>query len=195
LNAYKPSAHHLAEVRRARQRLSLDVILDPTRLVSDWAMLYAELRDRHAISGLAAFSRDSFARQFATPGCVVTVASQGTRPVSMSVWYQMGEVAHYHLGASNSIGYRTSASYALVDTAVEYFRALGVRWLNLGSSAGIEGDNADGLSRFKRGWTTVWRQSYLCGRILDMSAYQRLVAAAGNSGTTFFPAYRTATYG
>jgi hypothetical protein len=78
-------------------------------------------------------------------------------------------------------GYKLGASFALFQTAIEYFRN-DLRWLNLG--AGV--DEEDGLTRFKRGWTSETRPAYLCGKILNREVYREL-AIAGND---FFPAYR-----
>ena len=44
---------------------------DPTAWLDTWCSLYAQLVARHAITGAACFSRESFARQLALPGAVL----------------------------------------------------------------------------------------------------------------------------
>jgi hypothetical protein len=63
-----------------------------------------------------------------------------------------------------------------------------VRWLNLGAGAGLQAGGDDGLTRFKRGWSTGTRQSWFCGRIFDQRRYDRAVRGAGSG--SYFPAYR-----
>ena len=79
-------------------------------------------------------------------------------------------------------GHELMASYALYARAFEELR-LEVRWLALGGSAGpIEGDATDGLSRFKAGWATGTRQTYLCGRVLQPDTYRALSDGASGRG-------------
>ncbi len=81
------------------------------------------------------------------------------------------------------------ASYALYAFAIEQLRSE-VRWLALGSSPGNSDDDAsDGLGRFKQGWATETRQAYLCGKVLEPKAYNRLAGEA-HAETRYFPAYR-----
>jgi hypothetical protein len=62
--------------------------------------------------------------------------------------------------------------------------------LDLGAGAGLINDPADGLSRFKRGWSTRTQTAYLCGRIFDAASYHALSEARGLAGAAYFPAYR-----
>jgi lipid II:glycine glycyltransferase (peptidoglycan interpeptide bridge formation enzyme) len=107
--------------------------------------------------------------------------------VGLHLWFEQGEVAYGHLGATNELGHATMAAYALYEHARDYFRAR-VRWLDLGAGAGSATDVDDGLVRFKRGWATGTRPVYLCTRVLDAPAYAALAAA--HPPTQFFPAYR-----
>jgi hypothetical protein len=79
-------------------------------------------------------------------------------------------------------------------SAREYFSQHGCRFLNLGAGAGL-GPSADGLSRFKQGWSTSTRTAYLCGRVLDRDAYDRLVRDSHRGGSDYFPAYRAGEFG
>jgi hypothetical protein len=193
LRDVSPSRHHRAEVRRAQRSLEIRIEPDPAAMLDQWDRLYAELRQRHGLAGLMAFSRTAFRAQLETPGCVAFTALAGGDPVAMALWYVMGDAAHYHLSASDLAGYRASASYALMDAAIGAFADRGVRFMNLGAAAGIEADDDDGLGRFKAGWTNQVRPSFLCGRIVDRAEYARL--AAGAQRPEYFPAYRAGEHG
>jgi lipid II:glycine glycyltransferase (peptidoglycan interpeptide bridge formation enzyme) len=108
----------------------------------------------------------------------------------MIIWYAQDEVGYYHLGALSETGYDVGASFALFWHSIEYFAAAGLRWLNLGSSAGVKSNANDGLSRFKQGWSTEARIAYLCGRIFDQIRYSEVVEATGSHSADYFPAYR-----
>ncbi|MCL4499872.1 MAG: hypothetical protein M1335_06500, partial [Chloroflexi bacterium] len=75
-------------------------------------------------------------------------------------------------------------------TALDYFSSTGVKWLDIGSGPGLHCDGADGLSRFKRGWSTTSRMAYFCGRILNRPRYLEIAGARPATGTGYFPAYR-----
>jgi hypothetical protein len=110
-------------------------------------------------------------------------------------WFVSGSVAYYHLGAYTDLGYELHASFALFWRAIELFKAEGLRWLNLGAGAGVGNNNpTDGLSRFKRGWSTGTRPTYLCRRIFDRVRYEQLVKSKGIQDTVYFPAYRTGEF-
>src|SRR5262245_30274429 len=63
--------HHRRNAERARARVRVAACADPATALDDWVRLYGVLTERHAISGIAAFSRDAFAQQLRTPGIVV----------------------------------------------------------------------------------------------------------------------------
>ena len=113
----------------------------------------------------------------------------------MTIWYVDREVAYYHLGAYSEDGYKMRASFALFWSAIELFSTRGLRWLNLGAGAGVENSGTDGLTRFKRGWSTGTRTAYFCGRILDQASYASILEAAGAPSTGYFPAYRNGEFG
>ena len=125
----------------------------------------------------------------AVPGIVVLRATEGGRTVAAHLWYVQGDVAHSHLAAASERGYRVMASYALYWCALEHFKWK-VRWLALGGGAGAQPADADGLSRFKRGWATGTRSVYVCARICDRERYAALTAPLKTSRGRYFPAYR-----
>jgi hypothetical protein len=182
-------AHHRRNARRALSSVEVDWCA-PEAALDEWCALYQHLIRRHQVQGLAAFSRESFARQLRVPGMMVFRARHQGETVGMTLWYRSDERAYYHLAAYSPRGYELKASFALFWEAGEEFARAGVRWLALGGGAGINNEGADGLTRFKSGWATATRTAYLCGRIFDQRAYAKLAAAAGTSSETYFPAYR-----
>lgn len=70
-----------------------------------------------------------------------------------------------------------------------------VSWLDLGAGAGMANDGTNGLSLYKRGWSTDTRTVYLCGRIFDHKRYAEIVKAKGIAATDYFPAYRKGEFG
>jgi len=185
------SNHHSRNVRKGFERVTVDVCPEPTALLEDWVELYGALIQRHNIRGIAAFSRDSFARQMEVPGLVALRACVQGTTVGMLLWYVMDAVGYYHLGAYSDLGYRSCASFALFWCALEYFAGIGVSWLNLGAGAGVRATENDGLSRFKKGWSTGTRVAYLCGRVFDRAAYDELVSRQRRLPEgSYFPLYR-----
>jgi hypothetical protein len=79
-------------------------------------------------------------------------------------------------------------------SSIKFFTDSGLKWLDLGAGAGIKKASDDGLSRFKRGWSTGTRTAYLCGQIFDSVKYKTIVATKGISNTEYFPAYRTGEF-
>ena len=151
-------------------------------------MLYDNLVARRRIQGVAAFSRTSHIGQLSVPGAVVLCATVGGETVGMTLWYVQGSVVYYHLGAVTDEGYRRGAFFAMFADALERFADGWLEWLDLGAGAGLQHDPDDGLLRFKQGWATGSRVAYLCGRVFDPAAYEKL--SAGHGGH-YFPAYRS----
>jgi len=121
-------------------------------------------------------------------------AAEDNTTIGMLLWYVDGPVAYYHLGAYTDRGYELGASFALFTTAIDYFGGTGMMWLNLGAGAGLQNKGNDGLSRFKRGWSTGTRSTYFCGRIFNKVAYDEILSRKNTSATTYFPAYRVGEF-
>lgn len=152
--------------------------------------MYGSLINRHNIRGISAFSERAFEKQLRVPGAVMFRGVHDGRTVCMTLWYIAGDIVYYHLGASSDAGYQLRASYALFWSAIEYFSDHGFRRLSLGAGAGVRGCDTDGLSQFKRGWSTGTRTAYLCGRIFDPTRYSGILQAKAVPASEFFPAYR-----
>jgi hypothetical protein len=186
--------HHRRNARKALEAIFVDTC-DAAASIPEWRGLYANLVERHDISGIARFSDSSFALQSKVPGALMLRAIHEGRTVGMTWWFISGGVGYYHLGAYSDAGYELRASFALFWRAIELFRADGLRCLDLGAGAGLANDAQDGLSRFKKGWSTDTRTAYLCGRILDQPRYAEIVKVKGVAPTNYFPAYRKGEFG
>lgn len=189
------SSHHLRYARKALSQLVVEKADNPGLLLDEWVNLYANLIERHHIAGIAAFSKASFQEQLAVPGIVVFTALYADATVGMLLWYVQQDRAYYHLGAYSAAGYDLRASFALFRFAVEYFAESGLQWLDLGAGAGITGNGTDGLSRFKRGWSTGTRTAYFCGRVFDHRRYAEILKMKAVPATRYFPAYRIGEFG
>jgi hypothetical protein len=188
------NSHHRRNVRKALRRLEVHECENPSALLNDWIGLYHRLVDRHGITGMQAFSRDSFAKQLSVPGIVALRAVRGVETEGMVLWYVQGNCAYYHLGAYSAAGYDLRASFALFSYSIDYFAKQGIEWLNLGAGAGIGTNTESGLDRFKLGWSTGTRTAYFCGRIFDRQRYQEIISGKPAVPTNYFPAYRVGEF-
>lgn len=183
-------SHHQRNARKAIAEVEINECARPVDFLNDWTTLYTTLQEKHAISGIAAFSRTSFAKQLTVPGIVAFRAVRGDATVGMVLWYRQGNRAYYHLGAYSPIGYELGASFALFNYSLDYFAQLGLEWLSLGAGAGAGRGRESGLTRFKQGWSTGTRTAYFCGRVFDSAKYREIVLAKNLPKTNYFPAYR-----
>jgi hypothetical protein len=182
--------HHRRNVKKALSAVQVEHCVPDSVTLAEWERLYAELVRRHDIRGIAAFTPRALKLQFDVPGLVALRALHGDETVGMSLWYLQGQVAYYHLAAYSELGYALRASYALFWTALEEFSAAGIRWAGLGGGAGVDGVEADGLSRFKRGWSTGTRPASFCATVLRPDLYQRILEERAVRPGRYFPAYR-----
>ena len=188
------SAHHRKYARRALRDVTIDICTEPARHLDEWADLYDSLVRRFDVRGIRAFSRKAFFKQLNIPGGVMFRALHQGETIAAHLLYAHDTVCYGHLVGSTSLGQELMASYALYWSEIEYFSAT-VDWLDWGAGAGILNDSTNGLSQFKRGWSTGTRRSYFCGKILDRESYGKVVEASGVAPTNYFPAYRTGEFG
>jgi hypothetical protein len=183
------SGHHRYYARRASSTVAVEPCPSPDRFAEEWIRLYTELIRRRGLMGIKAFSPEALSEQLRVPGIVMFRALDRGHPVGMHLWYAQGPVAYSHLTAMTDAGYRLGASYALYSFAIDWFRSR-VLWLDLGAGSGTTQNPDDGLSRFKRGWSTGTRPTYFCTRVYDRAEYSRILRARGKPATAHFPAYR-----
>lgn len=187
-----PLRHHRYYARRALRTIRVERMERPVQFVDEWASLYSVLIRRHELTGMKAFSRQSFEQQLSVPGIVALRASEAGQAVAAHLWYVSGNIAYSHLMAMNERGYELRASYALYSEAIaraaEFFGP-GVTVLDLGAGAGI-GEENDGLNQFKRGWSNDSRMAYFCAEVMNPVEYAALTQAVGVGAEDYFPAYR-----
>ena len=180
---------HRRKARKALAQVDVEHVADPTLFAGVWIELYANLIQRHGIRGLTAFSATSLKAQLAVPGISMFRATRNNETVGITLWYTDRAVAYYHLGAYSDPGYELEASFALFWRALEHFANQSLQWLDLGAGAGVS-MKEDGLTRFKRGWSTGTRTAYFCGRIFDQSKYDEVMSIRNATAGNYFPAYR-----
>jgi RimJ/RimL family protein N-acetyltransferase len=183
------SKHHYKYALKALKEIDVRVCPEPRELLDEWVALYRTLTERHALTGIRAFSRTAFARQLVLPGLVALRAERQGRAVAANLFFIQGETAYDHLTALSPEGYEHRASYALKWCALQHFRDK-VRWIDWGGGAGAAANVFDGLTMFKRGWSQTTRPVYLCGRILDRTRYRQIARAKNLERSRWFPAYR-----
>jgi len=183
------TSHHRKEARSALKDIQIEVCKDPAGFVDHWNELYQTLARRHNIHGVRAFSRAAFQKQLSMSEIIVHEAFYQGEIVGAQLFFMQGDVVHCHLGAVNDKGYKTGAFYALDYFSFEYFYGK-ARALDLGGGAGLSGSRHDGLSRYKKGWSSETRPVFFCGRIINPAGYAALAPLQGQEKTKYFPAYR-----
>lgn len=179
--------HHRYEIRRANTRVEAREIALADHLPA-WEALYGDLIARHGLTGLHAFPHAHHAELAALPGIRTFGAFVEGALVSAHIFATHDGHAVSHLAASSPDGYRNGAAYAVNALAIEALTDCGT--INFGGGAGSGDDPADGLVRFKKGFSNRIAPSWICGAVLDPDAYRALSADLGDNG--FFPAYRGA---
>lgn len=190
-------SRHRSRARKGLKNLNVQEVANPPESLKTWCSLYSNLIERHSIRGLARFSERVFQTQLEVPGIHVFTATTGDETVGMVLWYCHDEVAYYHLAANSERGYELEASSALLLRSFEMMAARGVRKVTLGAGAGIAeqpGVCVDGLTLFKRGWSSHTQPVYFCARILNDHVYAKLSRHTRTQESEFFPNYRTGEY-
>ena len=187
--------HHMRNARKAKKLVAVELCRPQAEVLEEWIELYELLKIRHGVTGIRAFSPHSFERQMTIPQLTIFRAIREDATVGMTLWLTQDDIVRFHLGAMNALGYAACAAFGMFQMAIDHFRQLGFRWMNLGAGAGIEASAMDGLARFKRGWSSESRTAMLCGRILNRPAYIECCRAAASSSSSYFPAYRAGEFG
>lgn len=187
------SKNHQYQARKALKKVSVELYQDNSKIINQWMDLYNNLILKYNIRGIRAFSRQAFSKQLDIPGMIVFCAYYKSDVIGAALWFLQGDIGYAHLVALNDAGYETGASYALYWRSIEYLLDK-VRWLTIGASSGISSDNNDGLSFFKRGWSTGVRPVYFCGKIFDSETYSEIVSLKGLEDASYFPAYRAGEF-
>lgn len=184
------SNHHRRNAFKALQNVSVIQCERPDLFVEQWMQLYGHLIQKRAIKGMLSFSKNIFSKMLRVPGATLFKAATRQDTVCMQIWYEQDGVAHYHLGASSPLGYSLKAAFAVFWMAISHFAEKGLKWVGLGSGAGLHDDPGDGLNRFKKGWANSYRFVYLGGRVLNQELYRELCKLKGGEPSNYFPLYR-----
>ncbi len=182
------SKHHRRELRKV---LPPQIVAGPppSDLAIGWAQLYAHLVSKKNIQDSRAFSAQALAAQLAVPGAQVVTAWQGSTLLGVDLYYLNRGVAYAHLSAYSPSGYEASVSYPMMAAAMDYFATM-AQFIDLGGAPA--GSAGPGIARFKAGWTSQTRKTFLCGKVLNPEAYRQLAPAADPDG--WFPAYRAGEF-
>jgi hypothetical protein len=187
------SKHHRYYSARSLKKVTVDICQTPLSYLDTWSRLYSALIGRHNLKGIKAFSEKTFEALLSMQNLVMFRAESDGDIIGAHLWLTSGNIGYSHLAAFDSTGYELMAAYALYREAIDFF-SNSLRWLDIGSGAGVNTRSDDGLTQFKRGWTDKSRTAYLCGKILDHSKYSELASDVSASKTSYFPLYRTGEY-
>lgn len=182
------SSNRRKKARRALKKIEVSLVGNPEAFIDDWSVLYDVLIKRHEITGVRAFSRDSFIKQFSLPGVEVIKAMSDGEVIGALVMFWHGDVVCGHLCALSEKGYQLDATLALDWFSFEHYAGK-ARLLDLGGGLSLS-EAGSGLDAYKRGWATRTIPVNFCGRILNHDLYKEITMAKGKGGTNYFPAYR-----
>jgi hypothetical protein len=136
--------------------------------------LYARTARRLEMAPVYRFDTRYFTGLSAVPGVkLVLVDSPPVQsPLAAAVVFLGGELAHYHLGASDFAHQHLRPNEMLYFAMATCARDAGCRRIVWGG--GLSNDPADSLFRFKSHFGAIRRPAYGAGRVLDPGAYDRL---------------------
>ncbi|MDF7798502.1 hypothetical protein P4C99_03460 [Pontiellaceae bacterium B1224] len=183
------SNHHRKHASQALENIRVEVCRQPEGFAEKWTEIYQTLALRHNIRGIKAFSKTAFEQQLAMPEIEVLLAFLNDEIIGAQLYFIQDDVVHCHLGAVSDHGYKEGAFYAMDYLSYSHFSER-AKWLDLGGGAGFSGSGNDGLSLYKKGWSSKTRPVYFCGKIVNQEAYQDLAPLQGQEETNYFPAYR-----
>jgi hypothetical protein len=188
------SRHHRYYARKVSEKVQIEVSEDPIRYIDEWMALYTALTLRHKITGIRAFSRAAFLKQLKIPGLVMFRAILHDTMVGAALCFMQEDVAYGHLMGINEAGHEMGVTYGLYWSHLSYLAGK-VHWLDWGGTSGFQNNREDGLSQFKRGWSTGTRTAFFCGKIINQAKYDGLVEVNTLPETKYFPKYRSGEMG
>ena len=187
------SKYSRRDARRALKDVTVEHKISPDIDLNEWVDLYNHLIMRHNISGIRAFSRESFAKQIAIPNTHYFRAVHNGKIVGGNIYYLHQNVAYGHLLALSPLGYSFGASHAIKWIAIQHLSKM-IRWINFGGGTEKDGANQNGLDSFKLNWTNSIKKSYFVGKILQKEIYDHLTDLSDDAQDNWFPSYRTNNY-
>jgi hypothetical protein len=183
------SKHHRRKVKKAMKQIHIEKCDDPLEVFDSWWKLYQNLIMKYEIKGIRAFSKNAFKVQLSIPGITVFKAIYMDKIVGIQLWFDNGNVAYSHLSAYSDEGYDLSVSYAIRYFSIEYFKEKNTPFLSMGAGSGI-GIKKEGLTHFKKGWSTGTKKVYFCGKINNKKRYNEIFKKNRLYSNNYFPPYR-----
>ncbi len=181
------------DVLKALQKVKVEKFLSPNIDLDEWCLLYQELVNKHQISDFRAFSRKSFQKQLAIPDTHFFRVAKNEEIVGGALFYLQDDTAYYHLAAQTKKGYDLHASYAAMWVAINIL-SNSVHWIELQGGRSLTDEVIDGLSEFKKGWASLKKKSYFCGKILNHDRYHEILNKRYIPDTNWFPVYRSGEF-
>jgi hypothetical protein len=181
------SPSRLRAANKALERLDVEIVAAPMTALDDWMTLQAGLTTSRGLHGMKALDRGAIARLLQVPGIVVIRASHRGTTLGMHLEFVQGDIVYGHLAAYATTARRQGVAGALHLWELRHFRGKAA-YIDWGGESGVVERRLGSLANFKRGFSNMERTCFLCGTILDRTAYERLAHATGP--TTYFPAYR-----
>ena len=187
------SKSHKREARKALNKIKIDLQISPNIDLDEWCFLYNTLIQHHHITGIRAFSRNTLKNHITIPNTHYYRALCHGEIIGGNLFYIQNEIAYYHLACSTEKGYKLHANYATLWSAIRDLSTK-VHFIEFGGGAGAKEGILDGLSQFKKGWSSLTKKSFFLGKINDHQEYWDLIKMNRISDNNWFPAYRTGDY-
>jgi hypothetical protein len=161
---------HRNMVNRARRVAALRDDLALADHLDRWLELYAgNVAERRIPQPFQASYFQHIASEL--PGLRTVCVVVAGEIAAMTLWVRHDDILYFYDGASSTTGFETSAAYAAFAHVVE--SATDCRYVFLGGSADFHDDPADGLAKFKRGFSNASTLSHLCSATLSSAAPRR----------------------
>jgi serine/alanine adding enzyme len=185
---HRMHSHHRRVVRKA-QRAGLDVSVEESPSLEEFAALYERTMARLEADAFYLFTPEYWASLGALPLLLVSARREGELLASV-LCFTAKPWLHYHLGASSDEGRRVGASHFVLFEAAAWARGQGYELFHLGGGVG---GRADSLHEFKSRFDPGTEREFAIGKAIhDETAYYELTETAGVRADAggFFPAYR-----
>lgn len=178
--------NHKRNIKKNLASVSVETIIpsgDTLAQAQLFYWLYSNLKERHKIEGLADFTLAQINYMLETPGCILfkAVDTHTGVPLGMAIFYAGYYCSYYWLAAYSEVGYERNVGFILMHEALTKLDKLGFNLVVLGAGRG------EGLSRYKRGFSSYSKKNYIALNIHNKEAYLKLLDGKNND---FVPMYR-----
>lgn len=187
------SRSHQHAALKSLRKIEVDLQISPNIDIDEWCYIYNKLIQHHNITGIRAFSYESMLNQIAIPNTHYYRALCDGEIIGGNLFFIQNDVAYYHLSCSTETGYKLHANYATIWTAIIDLSKK-VRFIGFGGGTKTNDGKLDGLSQFKKGWSSSTKKSFFLGKINNKQQYMDLLENKSISDIAWFPAYRSGEY-